>query len=223
MEQALEQLVSKYERDRNDRDVPAWILPPASCDFLSEIAALFPSAPNAFEFGSGRSTDALRRVSRATTSIEHSREWLDKTEAAMESMVKRPQDFTGVVPLELCWNRLRMIESFDVESRPDLLNRLRSSQLILVDSPPNPAKREHALYLALCHAPVGGLIVIDDLEVRAVTRFARRLALQNAGLVRFWTVNIDHQLALFLKLAPCPVRSLPSFVEFVGTWLRARS
>jgi hypothetical protein len=93
--------------------------------------------------------------------------------------------------------------------------------LILVDSPPNPAKREHALFLAMDQAPVGAVIVLDDLEVPATSRFAHRLARQNADRFRFWLLEIDHKLAVFLKLAAGKMRSRPSFREFVGAWLRA--
>jgi hypothetical protein len=114
-----------------------------------------------------------------------------------------------------------LIESFDVESRPEVLSRLRQSHLILVDSPPNPAKREHALFLALCHAPINAVIVLDDLEVRAVSRFASRLAQQNAARFRFWKLNIDHQLGVFLKVRTGSIRSIPTPREFLGTWMRA--
>lgn len=126
-----------------------------------------------------------------------------------------------VIALRRCWNRLRLIESFDLDSSPQIAARLRRANLILVDSPPNPAKREHALFLALTHAPVGAIVVLDDLEVRAVRRFATRLARQNQALFRFWTLEIDHRLGIFLKQREGRVRSAPSLREFVGTWLRA--
>ena len=108
------------------------------------------------------------------------------------------------------------------DTHPDLLARLRVAHLILVDSPPNPAKREHALYLALRHAPARSTIVIDDLEVGATGRFTERLARQNSRRFAFWRLNIDHQLGVFLKLEGArSVRSLPAPREFVGTWMRA--
>lgn len=136
-------------------------------------------------------------------------------------MEKRLGDRSLVIPLRRCWNRLRLIESFDLKSQPQILQSLQGSHLILVDSPPNPAKREHALFLALRYAPVGAVIVLDDLEVRAVTRFSLRLARQNARAFRFWKVHIDHQLGVFLKMRSERIRSLPTPREFVGTWLRA--
>ncbi len=172
----------------------------------------------AFEFGSGRSTPVLRGVSSQTTSIEHSAEWLNRTENG--SATKRPADKTEIIPLRRCWSRLRLIESFDIEARAEILARLRQSHLILVDSPPNPAKREHVLFLALRYAPSGAVIVLDDLEIRAVSRFASRLAAQNAKTCRFWKLNIDHQLGIFLKVRTGPMRSTPSPREFIGTWMR---
>ncbi len=192
-----------------------------SCQFLEEAAALLPNDSSAFEFGSGRSTHALRRAFAATASIEDSGGWLSRTEQLEGSVAKRGTDYSQVIPLTRCWNRLRPIESFDVPAQKEALQHLRLARLILVDSPPNPAKREHALFLALHHSPAGAVIVLDDLEVAATARFTERLARQNANLFRFWRVRIDHQLGVFLKVRPGRIRSRPTFREFVGAWLRA--
>ena len=201
--------------------MPAWILPATSCRFLEEVAALLPAGSTAFEFGSGRSTHSLRRVSAGTASIEDSPDWLTRTEELEQAIQRRETDYSQVIPLTRCWNRLRPIESFNVGAQRESLERLKRAQLILVDSPPNPAKREHALFLALDQAPVGAVIVLDDLEVSATARFADRLARQNADRFRFWRVTIDHQLGLFLKRRAGKMRSRPSLREFVGAWLRA--
>ena len=202
-------------------EVPAWILPPRSCGFLEKIAALLPAGSTAFEFGSGRSTHSLRRASAGTASIEDSPDYLGRTEVLENSIAKRDSDFSGVVPLTRCWNRLRPIQSFNVLAQRESLQRLQKAKLILVDSPPNPAKREHALFLAMDQAPVGAVIVLDDLEVAATSRFAHRLARQNADRFRFWLFEIDHKLGVFLKLRAGRMRSRPSFREFVGAWLRS--
>lgn len=202
-------------------EVPAWILPPRSCEFLEKVAALLPPGSSAFEFGSGRSTHSLRRASAATTSVEDSADYLARTEGLENGIAKRHSDFSGVVPLTRCWNRLRPIQSFNVLRQRESLQRLQKARLILVDSPPNPAKREHALFLAMDQAPVGAVIVLDDLEVGATSRFAERLARQNADRFRFWLAEIDHRLGVFLKLRAGKMRSRPSFREFVGAWLRA--
>jgi hypothetical protein len=212
-------VIRRHAAKPQPAEVPPWILPPASCDLLRDLAALFPPALNSFEFGSGQSTHALRAISSQTTTVENSDEWLSQTEAQQPS--RREQDQAAVVPLRRTWNRLRLIETFDLSGHALLLNSLGQSRLILVDSPPNPAKREAALYLALQAAPVGAVIVIDDLEVRAVGRFSERLARQNQGAFRFWRVPIDHQLGVFLKLRQGRVHSRPTLREFVGTWLRA--
>jgi hypothetical protein len=218
----LERLVQEYNgAARSTDEVPAWILPPRSCRFLEEVAALLPPGSNAFEFGSGRSTISLRRTSAGTASIEDSADWLSRTEQLEDAIPKRTSDFSEVVPLTRCWNRLRPIESFNVAAQRESLLRLQQAKLILVDSPPNPAKREHALFLALDQAPAGAIIVLDDLEVSATSRFAHRLARQNADRFHFWLIEIDHQLGVFLKLRPGRMRSRPSLREFVGSWLRA--
>jgi hypothetical protein len=206
---------------RPTEEVPAWILPPRSCGFLERVAALLPPGSTAFEFGSGRSTHSLRRTSAGTASIEDSADWLTRTEQLESAIAKRDSDFSGVVPLTRCWNRLRPIESFNVAAQRDSLLRLQKAKLILVDSPPNPAKREHALFLAMDQAPVGAVIVLDDLEVPATSRFAHRLARQNSDRFRFWLLEIDHQLGVFSKLRAGKMRSRPSFRELVGAWLRA--
>lgn len=202
-------------------EVPAWILPATSCQFLEEVAALLPAGSSAFEFGSGRSTHSLRRTSAGTASVEDSAVWLTRTEQLGDAMPKRETDFSDVIPLTRCWNRLRPIESFNVAAQRESLQRLQRAKLILVDSPPNPAKREHALFLAMDQAPTGAVIVLDDLEVSATCRFAQRLAEQNADRFRFWLLDIDHKLGVFLKLRSGKMRSRPSFREFVGSWLRA--
>jgi hypothetical protein len=206
---------------RSNEKVPAWILPPRSCGFLEALATLLPAGSTAFEFGSGRSTHSLRRTSAGTASIEDSADWLARTEQLESAVPKRDTDFSDVVPLTRCWNRLRPIESFDVASQRESLLRLQQARLILVDSPPNPAKREHALFLALDQAPAGAVIVLDDLEVPAASRFAHRLARQNADRFRFWLLEIDHQLGVFLKRRAGKMRSRPSFRGLVGAWLRA--
>ncbi len=214
--------MQKYHaRSEPGAEVPAWILPLASCRFLEEAAALLPEGSSAFEFGSGRSTHALRRATAATASIEDSADWLSRTEQLEEAIAKREKDFSAVVPLTRCWNRCRPIESFDVGAAQESLERLQHSRLILVDSPPNPAKREHALYLAMDHAPAGAVIVLDDLEVPAASRFAHRLARQNSASFRFWLLEIDHKLGVFLKRHSGKIRSRPTLREFGGAWLRA--
>jgi hypothetical protein len=116
---------------------------------------------------------------------------------------------------------LRPIESFNVLAQRESLDRLQKARLVLVDSPPNPAKREHALFLAMDQVPEGAVIVLDDLEVDATSRFAHRLARQNADRFRFWFLEIDHKLGVFLKVRAGRMRSRPSFREIVGAWLRA--
>jgi hypothetical protein len=180
-----------------------------------------PARSSAFEFGSGRSTHSLRRAAAAASSIEDSADWLSRTEQLEGAIAKRDSDFEQVIPLTRCWNRFRPIESFNVAAQQESLQRLQRARLILVDSPPNPAKREHALFLAMDQAPVGAVIVLDDLEVSATLRFAERLARQNAGRFRFWVLRIDHKLGVFLKLRSGKMRSRPSFREFVGSWARA--
>ena len=218
----MQRLVDEYNAaEPPGEEIPAWILPPRSCEFLERVAELLPIGSTAFEFGSGRSTHSLRRALPGAASIEDSDEYLAETEKLENGIAKRDSDFSNVLPLTRCWNRLRPIQSFNVAAQRESLLRLQSAKLILVDSPPNPAKREHALFLALDQAPPGAVIILDDLEVPASSRFAHRLARQNADRFRFWVAEIDHKLGVFLKLRSGKMRSRPSFREFVGAWLRA--
>jgi hypothetical protein len=222
LEEQLGDLVARFGARRAEEPVPQWVLPPASCEFLAEVARILPPGSAAFEFGSGRSTHVLRHNLSGVTTIEDSRDWLDHTEALEGGMPRRPADQSVVVPLTQCWNRLRLIQSFNVASHPAVLQRLKTSRLVLVDSPPNPAKREHALFLALRHTPAGAITMVDDLEVAATARFTQRLARQNAPSFRFWFLHMDHRLGVFLKTQPVTrIHSRPTPREFVGTWLRA--
>src|SRR5689334_9723929 len=117
----VDRLIQQFEANRSDEPVPEWILPAPSCEFLESLAALLPSPVRAFEFGSGRSTYALRRASVATVSVEHSTEWLRETETVGG---KREYDQTFVIPLRRCWNRFRPIESFDIYGRDEILDAL---------------------------------------------------------------------------------------------------
>jgi hypothetical protein len=101
-----------------------------------------------------------------------------------------------------------------------LIKRLEAADLILVDNPPNPATREHALFLSLEHAKPGALVLIDDLEVRAARRFSERLARDNPQMVEFVSIPIDHGLGLFQKKSMGDLVYRPSLREMVGTWLR---
>jgi hypothetical protein len=222
LREKVDAIVRQFAQRLDIEVAPEWILPPASCELLGELGGILPPGSSAFEFGSGRSTHVLRRIFRGVTSVEDSLDWLNATENLSDAVPQRADDKTDVVPLTRCWNRLRPIQSFNVESHSDLLARLRAARLVLVDSPPNPAKREHALFMALRYTPTDAVIVIDDLEVRATARFSERLARQNRRRFAFWRLNIDHQLGVFLKLqATHNIRSVPTPREFVGTWLRA--
>jgi hypothetical protein len=222
LQDRLDEVIARFAARRAEEPVPRWVLPPASCEFLAEVARILPPGSTAFEFGSGRSTHVLRHNLSGVTTIEDSRDWLEHTELLEGGLAKRPADHSIVVSLTQCWNRLRLIQSFDVAAHPAVLQRLKTARLVLVDSPPNPAKREHALFVALRHTPVGAITIIDDIEVRATARFAERLARQNPSSFHFWLLNIDHRLGVFLKTQPVTrIHSRPTPREFVGTWLRA--
>jgi hypothetical protein len=200
---------------------PAWVLPEPSCALLKRICALADAPVLAFEFGSGRSTVALRSACAGVTSVEDSAEWLAKTEVLASEFPKRETDLTAVVPLTACPLGLVTCKSFDLETRPELLHRLEESRLILIDSPPNPATREHVLILALRYAPPGAVIVLDDLEIPAAFGFATRLARDNSDALYFMHVPIDHGLGVFAKKTRSNLLVRPSLREIIGAWLRS--
>lgn len=199
---------------------PIWILPEPSCELLKKLCGRFSAPPAAFEFGSGRSTLALRSVCRDVTSVEDSAEWLQKTEELPGQIGMRQTDLTAILPLARCKIGFVPYRSFPVETRPDLVERLACADLILVDSPPNPATREHALFTALRHAKTGALVVLDDMDVGATYRFAERLAHDNREAVDFFAVPIDHVLGVFQKTDPAAIRYRPSLREIIGAWRR---
>jgi hypothetical protein len=214
--------IARYQKRLADGYEPrAWILPEPSCDLVEQIGALLGSQAVAFEFGSGLSTAALRRVFAAVTTVEDSAEWLDKTEQLPGITPKRAEDKTRVVPLTRCHLGVIPYHSFDLDRRIELLQRLEAADFILVDGPMNPATREHALYTALQHAKPGALIMIDDVvEVRATKRFSQRLARDNASMFDFTEIPLDHGLALYQKKSMGHVGYHPTVREMVGAWLR---
>ena len=217
----VESAAARYrERVAQGYEVPAWVLPEASCEFLNQLAiALGPDA-TAFEFGSGASTVVLRKRFAAVTTVEDTAEWLDKTEHLPGITPKRPTDKTRAVPLTRCHLGIIPYHSFDLDRRIELLQRLEAADFILVDGPANPATREHVLCSVLQHAKPGALILLDDLEVRATRRFAERLARDNAPMFDFYDLPIDHGLALYAKKAMGHVGYHPTLREMIGAWLR---
>jgi hypothetical protein len=222
LQKAIATLIAEWKRDESTShaEIPKWILPPRSCDFLQALCRALKRPVTAFEFGSGRSTYALRTVCENVISVEDSSEWLAKTETATDAVTKGISSITGVIPLTNCWNRLRIIKSFDITSYPKLLAALEASNLILVDSPPNPAKREHALFQALNHAHVGALVIIDDLNVGTTKRFCERLSRQNRSKLLYWHLSFDHELGVFFKILSSRISSRPSLREFIASWMR---
>jgi hypothetical protein len=219
----LQQEIDTYQilvRETNYQP-PIWILPGPSCELLKKLGEKIGPQAQAFEFGSGRSTIALRSVCSGVTSVEDSAEWLQKTEALPDQVPRRKGDLTVVVPLTTCRLGLVPFKSFDLTHHSELLRQLQTADLILVDSPPNPATRENALFTALQQAKPGALILLDDLDVPATKRFAQRLARTNPGCLEFLLIPIDHELGLFQKTAALPISYSPSLREILGAWRRS--
>ena len=88
------------------------------------------------------------------------------------------------MPLTRCHLGIIPYHSFDLDRRIELLQRLESADFVLIDSPTNPATREHTLVTVLQHTKPGALILLDDLEVRSTRRFAERLSRDKRHHVR---------------------------------------
>jgi hypothetical protein len=214
--------VARYQKRLADGYEPqAWILPEPSCELIERIGELLGPQAVAFEFGSGCSTASLRKVFGSVITIEDSAEWLDKTEQLPGVIPKRAEDKTRVVPLTRCHLGIIPYHSFDMDRRIELLQRLEAADFILIDSPPNPATREHTLYTALQHAKPGALILLNNTALaRATRRFTERLARDNEGMLEFFEIPIDHGLALYRKKSMGHVGYHPTLREMVGAWLR---
>lgn len=222
LQKLIQDGIARYQKRVAEGYKPrAWILPEPSCDLIEEIGARLGPQAFAFEFGSGLSTAALRKIFAGVTTVEDSAEWLDKTEHLPGITPKRAEDKTRVVPLTRCHLGIIPYHSFDLDRRIELLQRLEAADFILVDGPLNPATREHALHTALQHAKPGALIMIDDvIEVRSVKRFVQRLARDNPAMFDLTEIPIDHGLALFRKKSMGHVEYHPTVREMVGAWLR---
>jgi hypothetical protein len=222
LQKLIEGEVARYQkRVAQGYEPAAWILPEPSCEFVEQVGALLGPQAVAFEFGSGSSTAALRRTFASVITVEDSAEWIDKTERLPGVTPKRAEDKTRVVPLTRCHLGVVPYHSFDLDRRIELLQRLEAADFILIDSPTNPATREHALHTALQHAKPGALILLDDAgEVRATKRFAQRLARDNPAMFDFMEIPIDHGLALYSKKSMGHVEYRPTLREMVGAWLR---
>lgn len=222
LENLFQEETAAYEQMRQGGyEAPIWILPEPSCTLLQKLAGYVGPQALAFEFGSGRSTLALRSVCAGVTSVEDSAEWLEKTEALPQQIPKRASDLTAVVPLSTACLAMVPFKSFDLSHHSGLLQRLQAADLILVDSPPNPATREHALFTALQHAKVDALIVLDDLDVPTTKRFAKRLAATNPHSLDFRLVEIDHELGVFRKAEKARIVYAPTLREIIGAWRRS--
>jgi hypothetical protein len=162
-------------------------LPDASIRCLREVIDRL-GLKNVFEFGSGRSTRAFLEAGCAVTSLEHSETWLAETARGL-----RPEELARwrpvCAPLRQIWHKGAPFSSW--RPAPDTVGSLSAAELVLIDSPPLPPSREHALILALRHAR-GALIVVDDANIPTVRRYCTRLARQN-HLAMFQT-RMDHGL-----------------------------
>lgn len=221
LQKLIDEEVARYQlRLAEGYEPRPWILPEPSRELLSKLAGQLGPQASAFEFGSGASTVALRHHFACVTTVEDSAEWLDKTEHLPGILPKRPEDRTRVVPLTRCYLGVIPYHSFDLDRRIELLQRLEAADFILVDGPVNPATREHVLCSVLQHAKPGALILLDDTDVRATRRFSDRLARDNASMFNFFSIPIDHGLALYQKKTMGHIEYRPTIREMVGAWLR---
>jgi hypothetical protein len=178
----------------------SYALPDASISCLREVIARL-CLTRIFEFGSGRSTQIFLQAGCSVISLEHSETWLAETARRL-----RPEEnarWQSVhAPLRQIWHKGAPFSSWQLT--PELMARLSAAELVLIDSPPLPPSREHALILALRHA-CGALIVVDDANIPTVRRYCARLARQNH--LEMFQTRMDHGLCFLAPMAASPNES----------------
>jgi hypothetical protein len=93
--------------------------------------------------------------------------------------------------------------------------RLAAAELILIDSPAYPPFREHALGLAIEHAPEA-LIVMDDAGIPTVRRFCNRYGGAAGAVSRY--ADFDH--GLYFLLAGRGAARRRGMIETAKAWRR---
>jgi predicted O-methyltransferase YrrM len=168
-----------------------YALPEASLELLTKLVKAA-GIKRVFEFGSGRSTRAFLAAGCDVTALENSREWMEQTLAAVPP--EQRARLHGVCqPLRVVYSKGVPFRSWvlDDETR----GRLAAAELILIDSPAYPPFREHALELAVKHAPEA-LIVMDDAGIPTVRRFCNRYGGAAGAVCRY--ADFDHGLYFLL-------------------------
>lgn len=199
------------------RSAPAsdagFALPDASLALLAEAVAQL-GVRRVFEFGSGQSTRCFLDAGCTVSLVEDSAEWLEQTLSTIAPST-RDRLATFRLPLRTAWLAGAPIRSWALP--PEALVALRDAELVLIDSPPLPPSREHALALTLATAR-NTLTIVDDAGIPTVARFCRRLAERNGAVHAF--ARIDHGLFFCAPISRARLDASRSLVETLKTWRR---
>jgi len=166
-------------------------LPKASLDFLLEVSRRI-GAKRIFEFGSGRSTQALLAGGHTVFSLEDSAYWMSKSLEALQPD-ERSRHRGSVSEL-----RTKMHGGFPVLDwvLDDSVKReIGLADLILVDSPHFTPFRESTLWASLQYNPQA-LVILDDTRIPTLQSFCDRISFQNPQLLHR-RISVGHGFDLF--------------------------
>jgi len=166
-------------------------LPKSSLEFLLEVSRRI-GAKRVFEFGSGRSTQALLAGEHTVVSLEDSAYWMSKSLEALQPD-ERSRHRGSVSAL-----RTKMHGGFPVLDwvLDDSVKRdIGLADLILVDSPHFTPFRESTLWASLQYGPQA-LVILDDTRIPTLQSFCDRISSQNPQLLHR-RVSVGHGFDLF--------------------------
>ena len=206
-------LLRKAYETYDDPVSPA-ALPDAALAFLTAVAGEL-GAASVFEFGSGRSTGALLRHGCSVTSLEDSAHWMQQTLDQLAPSEKA-RHTPLVRPLQRRWHGCFPVMDWPIDA--DLAGRLRSADLILVDSPYFAPFRESTLWSALVHGE-SAVVILDDTRIPTLSRFCDRIAASNPALLHR-RVAVGHTFDIFARLPHTPLQLRHTALDVLKGWRR---
>lgn len=210
-EEVIPQLVSQMSPVQSDS---GFALPEATLSLLGSLVSGL-EIRRVFEFGSGRSTKVFLAAGCQVTCLESSAHWLKQTLQEIPGDSQQRVVATAQ-PLETVWHGVAPLRSWKLTDQTRAA--LSTAELILIDSPPFPPFREHALIHSLLYA-TQAILVIDDANIPTIGRFCRRISRLNPHLSTFWTEK-DHGLFFFGKADVRPLRFQRGLIETGKMWRR---
>ena len=189
-------------------------LPNDSLVFLLDTCKIL-HVKRVFEFGSGRSTQALLKNGYSVTSLEDSEYWLNKT---LENLSENEKAYhtTFVKPLKIRFLGLFPVMDWHIDS--EIRQSINEADLILVDSPYYTPFRESTLWSSLKFAN-GSIIILDDMRIPTLQIFCDRIKNSNESLV-YNRVSVGHGLGIFYINPGVKLILNHSFIDIIKGWYR---